>query len=31
MLTPIEKTIENYAGTEVCKKVMVGSEKVTDF
>lgn len=30
MLTPIEKTIENYVGTEVCQKVMVGSEKVTE-
>jgi hypothetical protein len=30
MLTPIEKNIEHYAGTEVCKKVMAGNEEITE-
>ena len=30
MLIPIEKNIEHYAGAEVCKKVMAGSEDITE-
>jgi hypothetical protein len=30
MLVPIEKNIESYAGEEVCQKVMVGSQDITE-